>query len=277
MDFKSLKEKCEYYKDLADYRLLPNSYVLLHLDGRAFSKMVKNKFKKPFDKEFTKMMNETMIYLCEKLQGVVFAYCQSDEISLVIKDFSSDGLPSSSFFSYRLCKIHSIAASIATSKFNQLMMEYRILNVESKSGCAGDTIEDCRKAIMNSPLYEFDCKAWNVPSANDAYAWILYRQHDCLRNSKQQFAQTYLPHNKLAGHDSDEQVRLAKEETGNDWNTIDDGWKYGRICLKKAFIFENPEGGQYERTKWVAENAQPFDKDFNDGDEYSKIINLITK
>ena len=26
------------------------------------------------------------------------------------------------------------------------------------------------------PLYEFDCKAWNVPNANDALASIIYRQ-----------------------------------------------------------------------------------------------------
>jgi len=275
MDFKSLKEKCEYYKDLADYRLLPNSYVLFHLDGRAFSKMVKNKFEKPFDKAFTEMMNKTMVHLCEKLQGVVFAYCQSDEISLVMRDFSTEGLASSSFFSYRLCKMQSIAASMATAKFNNLMTRYRLGEVPSLF--SGDMWTWCAKKVEDMPLYEFDCKAWNVPSANDAYAWMLYRQHDCLRNSKQQFAQTYLPHNKLVGHDSDEQVRLTNEATGNDWNAIDDGWKYGRICLKKVFMFENPEGGQYERTKWVAENAQPFDKDFNEGDEYHKIINLITK
>ena len=211
MNFKTLKEKGEYYRSLTDYRLLPNSYAVIMLDGRSFSHKIKNKFKKPFDDDFVRMMNETTKYLCENIQGALCGYCQSDEIHIVISDFvksyklhedwsvaptDKEGI-SSAFFQYRVSKILSIVASMATSKFNQLMMDYRVSNVESDSGCAGDTVDDCRQAIMSSPLYEFDCKVWNLPNANDVYAWLLYRQIDCIRNSKQQLAQTYLPHIQL--------------------------------------------------------------------------------
>ena len=60
MDFSSLKGKMEYYKSLADYKLLPNSFVIAHIDGRSFSKKVKKRFKLPFDDEFMNL---------ERMQG----------------------------------------------------------------------------------------------------------------------------------------------------------------------------------------------------------------
>lgn len=285
MDFDSLKEKCEYYKELANYKLLPNSYVLFHLDGRSFSKMVKNKFEKPFDFDFVKAMNETMKYLCTKVQGVVFGYCQSDEISLIIRDFNEDGLATSSFFGYRLCKMQSIAASIATAKFNQIMLLNRMEHVPD---CASsrEVLNMCLDEVETMPLYEFDCKAWNVPSANDAYAWILYRQHDCVRNSKQQAAQTYISHKDLLSLDSDKQIALLKERTGIDWNTdYKDGVKYGRMCTKKEVLHQNDEkyiindveysGKSFIRNEWVVEDCSPFDKDDENG-YGEQILNIIT-
>ena len=152
MKFEGLEDRMLYYRGLSDYRLIPNSYVLLMLDGRAFSSFVKNYFDKPFDDKFINMMNETAKYLCEKIQGCKFAYVQSDEISLVITDFDTPN--SDSFFGYRLEKILSISASMASAKFNQLMTlealrravdgldEYRCINTE--------------KVIANVKLFEFD-------------------------------------------------------------------------------------------------------------------------
>ena len=110
MIYKTLGEEALYCRSLTDYRLMPNGYIICMLDGRSFSKMIKNKFDKPFDKDFIKMMNETAKYLCENVYGCVLAYVQSDEISLVVKDTNeSDG-----FFAYRINKILSILSSKAS-------------------------------------------------------------------------------------------------------------------------------------------------------------------
>ena len=271
MNFKTLKEKCEYYRSLTDYRLLHNSYAVIMLDGRSFSHKIKNKFKKPFDEDFIRMMNETTKYLCENIQGALCGYCQSDEIHIVISDFvkpyklhednaitqsDKEGV-SSAFFQYRTSKILSIVASLATSKFNQLMMDYRLSHLDSES--AGNTIEQCRNAILNSPLYEFDCKVWNLPNQNDVYAWLLYRQLDCIRNSKQQLAQTYLSHKTLSKKHTDEQIEMLKEQKGIDWHELRDGLKNGRIVYKAEFHYENEEGQPYIRSKWVIQDAKRFD------------------
>lgn len=258
MIFQNLKEKCEYYRGLTDYRLLPNANVLVMCDGRSFSKLIKNHFGKPFDMDFVNMMNETAKYVCENVQGVKIAFVQSDEISFLLKD-EGEATP---FFSNRMCKILSIIASLATAKFNQLMSLYHLVI---------DSDKDPKDVVSETKLAQFDCKCWNVPSDNDAFAWFKYRQLDCIKNSKQQAAQTYLSHKELLGLNADEQIAKMKEEKGIDWNCYKNGLKYGRIIHRveeqhEVTIKPNkkyPEGAKVmvTRNAWVADDATPFEKE----------------
>lgn len=270
---ETLKEKCERLRSASDHKLEPNSFICIMLDGRSFSRKVKNKFEKPFDMKFVEAMNETMRYLCSQVQGCRFGYCQSDEISLVICDIpDKDNGEATSFFGYRLCKIQSIVASMATAKFNQIMLKHRM---EALPDCisAADMQSICLDYVDNMPLYEFDCKAWNVPNSNDAYAWLLYRNLDCMRNSKQQAAQTYLPHKELVGLHTDEQVAKLKETKGIDWHGYDNGLKYGRVCYKTKITLDSPQYGSYERNVWTVEASEPM----NEPDMKGKILEKITK
>ena len=272
MNFKTLKEKGEYYRSLTDYRLLPNSYAVIMLDGRSFSHKVKNKFKKPFDDDFVRMMNETTKYLCENIQGALCGYCQSDEIHIVISDFvkhykvREDGIyrdnngneSSSAFFTYRISKIQSLVAAMATSKFNNLMTQYKLQNTITENGAAGDQLQKVIDTVAGMPLYEFDCRVWNLPNANDVYAWLLYRQIDCMRNSKQQLAQTYLPHKILMSKHTDEQIEMLAQEKGINWHDFPVGLKQGRITYKAEMEFKTSEGIPYIRSKWLVEPAEQF-------------------
>lgn len=280
MYFKNLEDKCLYYRGLSDYKLLPNSYVLVMLDGRSFSKMIKNKFEKPFDDSFIEMMNETAKYVCENVQGCKFAYVQSDEISLVLTDF--DTPTTDSFFGNRLCKMQSIIASLATAKFNQLMTIYNLSknSYNNKLSDGEDTIYNVKQAIdyiTDSKLIQFDCKCWNVPSYNDVFAWLLYRQIDCIRNSKQQTAQAYLSHKLLMGKETDEQIKLLLEEKSIDWNCFSNNKKYGRFVWKQKVLMSNIDSGEiYHRNKWTVSPGFPLmEKDgkdkFNDLDIIPKI------
>lgn len=240
MIFKNLKEKCNYYRDLTDYKLMPNCYVMVMIDGKNFSKLVKNKFEKPFDDWFISTMDKTAVHLCKNIQNCVSAFVQSDEISLIIKDNTLTCMP----FDGRLCKLQSIIPSMATAFFNKELIKRNLT--------AGMDVD----AITDMPDYCFDCKVWTVPSVNDAMAWILYRQIDCIRNSKQQFAQTYVPHKQLVGKDTDKQVELCLETTGNDWNAISDDKKYGRLFYKIVVEKMTPEGVAYTRHEWTAMSEQ---------------------
>ena len=48
----SLKEKCRLSQEKFNYKLDSDKPILLHIDGRSFSKLIKNRFKKPFDDDF---------------------------------------------------------------------------------------------------------------------------------------------------------------------------------------------------------------------------------
>ena len=249
MHFNTLGERMEYYKSLTDYRLPPNSYVICHVDGKNFSKKIKKFFKLPFDSLFIDMMNESAKYACKNIQGCKMAYTQSDEISFIITDFDSER--TDSYYSFRLCKMQSIIASLVTSKFQQLFLSnFR------------DKIDD------DNYLFQFDCKCFSVPTYNDAFAWLKYRQNDCIRNSKQQAARSYCSHRELINKNTDEQIEYLKEKFDIDWNDYSDGEKYGRVIFKEEEDFQsiiNSKEVSYLRSVWNCYSAPIFTKEwFND-------------
>ena len=274
MQFKSLEDKCLYYRGLSDYKLLPNSYVLVMLDGRSFSHLVKNKFQKPFDDDFIRMMNETAKYVCKNVQGAKFAYVQSDEISIVLTDF--DTPTTDAFFSNRLSKLCSIIASLATAKFNQLMCQYhfdRLFDEYGNATCL--TTNEVEYELDKLPLYQFDCKCWNVPTYNDVFAWFLYRNIDCTKNSKQQTAQTCLPHKELLGKTTDMQIEYLKEKTNIDWNDFTPNKKWGRFIWKVEKELVNPQGETYTRSVWEVSDGVDLSSDY--GKRYFHSLNVIPK
>lgn len=241
MNFKNLEDKCQYYRSLTDYRICGNNNILVMLDGKNFSTLIKNNFKKPFDDEFIDMMDKTALFLCNSVQGVKFAYTQSDEISLLITDY--DTPETDTPFGGRICKLQSILASLATSEFNR----WFIINNLTKAGGEMSPITD----ISNMKLCQFDCKVWTVPNQNDAIAWFLYRQLDCIKNSKQQTAQTYIPHKELLNHDADEQIKMLNDSGIADWNMFDDKYKYGRFVYKieTTGVAKDNKGNDIEYTR----------------------------
>lgn len=274
MQFKSLEDKCLYYRGLGEYRLLPNSYVMVMLDGRSFSHSVKNRFRKPFDDDFIRMMNETAKYVCKNVQGAKFAYVQSDEISIVLTDF--DTPTTDAFFSNRLSKLHSIIASLATAKFNQLMYQYRFEKLVNLSGYAPQlTTSEVVEELEKLPLYQFDCKCWNVPTYNDVFAWFLYRNIDCTKNSKQQTAQTYLPHKELMGKTTDIQIEYLKEVKNIDWNDFTPNKKWGRFIWKSEKELVNSQGEPYTRCVW--EVFDGVDLSTENGRAFFHNLNVIPK
>lgn len=230
MNFKNLEDKCQYYRSLTDYRLLPNSNILVMLDGRAFSKLIKNNFKKPFDDYFIAMMDETAKFLCGNVQGCKLGYVQSDEISLLITDY--DTPETDTLFGGRLCKIQSILAAMATAEFNKRFIQYNLMD-KVYEGQKEVLFDDVYNLIDKMKMAQFDCKAWVVPNQNDAYAWFLYRQLDCIKNSKQQTAQTYIPHKELLGKNADEQIAMCNDRCIVDWNMFENRYKYGRFIAKE--------------------------------------------
>ena len=70
-----------FYEQVPKTRLVRRMPVAIRIDGKAFHTFTRG-FQKPFDEVHGNAMVRTMEYLCKNIQGVVFGYQQSDEITL---------------------------------------------------------------------------------------------------------------------------------------------------------------------------------------------------
>src|SRR5574344_802889 len=104
------------YEERQDFKLITKMPVVVRIDGRAFHTFTKGMVR-PFDDDvLLEAMRRTTLYLCKNVSGCVFGYTQSDEITLVLTDY--ENYNSQPWFDYRIQKICSITASMATKEFN---------------------------------------------------------------------------------------------------------------------------------------------------------------
>jgi len=75
------KSKFEYVKkfEIMD-PLLPNTWMVVRIDGRAFHKFSDvHAFEKPNDIRGLQLMNKCALEVCKEFQDIVIAYGESDE------------------------------------------------------------------------------------------------------------------------------------------------------------------------------------------------------
>ena len=109
-------DRIKAYEAVTDTKLVKRCPVVLRFDGVAFHTFSKG-FKKPFDSIMMEAMQKTMLNLCESIQGAVFGYVQSDEITVVLCDYQN--IDTSAWFDYRTRKVTSVGASMASRFFNK--------------------------------------------------------------------------------------------------------------------------------------------------------------
>jgi tRNA(His) guanylyltransferase len=85
MNFDKLDKTMRVYETNADQCVLPGIHMIARIDGRSFSRLTKEvcQFEAPYDMRFRDMMVETVKHLMQCGFRVMYAYTQSDEISLL--------------------------------------------------------------------------------------------------------------------------------------------------------------------------------------------------
>lgn len=208
----------------ANKPILPiNSYVMVRVDGKAFHTFTRG-MQRPFDETMVGSMNAAMLKLCNDMQNVVFAYCQSDEISVLMYDGVS--IKAQPFFANEVQKICSISASITTAAFNQAILSYRISKLPD-CFVLGDVL-----AITGKKQAEFDSRCFVLPNKYEVVNYMLWRYQDCVRNSISSLAQSVFSHKQLHKKNNSEQQNMLYTEKGINWNDLDDTLKRGRLCVK---------------------------------------------
>jgi len=239
-----LGERMKRYENITRTSLPPRTYTVIRLDGKAFHTYTKG-FARPYDLRLMRIMDQTAIALCERLQHVRYAYVQSDEISILMTDF--DNIHTDAWFKGNIQKIVSVSASIATAHFNNGMyLDEEIL------------------ANMDKIAY-FDSRVWTIPDRNEVFNYFLWRQQDATRNSIQMGAQKLYKQKELDGKDTSQLQELMWQK-GQNWNDYPVGFKRGRVIIREQYDAPayNPEtgnSGMTKRNRWISAEPPIFSQD----------------
>lgn len=240
-----------FYENIPKTRLMRRTPVAIRLDGKAFHTFTKG-FQKPFDFVLMDAMQKTMKYLCENIQGCVFGYTQSDEITLILVDYQK--FTSDAWFDYEVQKLTSVSASMATMAFNKYFSE----NVEDviKYNSTHDSIVERKEGLLDNYISAvekgacFDARCFNIPK-EEVTNLIYWRQLDATRNSIQMVGQANFSHDELQNKTCDMIQDMLMTKYGINWNNFTIPCKRGTACIRAgAKVTEN-----------IKREPQPFGED----------------
>ena len=255
------------YENITRYYLTRRMPVIIRVDMRTGHTFTKG-MNKPFDDVFVKTMQDTMKYLCENVQGCVLGYTQSDEISLVLTDYTE--LTTDAWFGNNLQKMCSVSASMATLAFNKAfndnIVKYIDNNLDANCGVTKDLTE-YTKILINARNKGamFDSRVFTIPKEEVCNA-LIWRQQDATRNSIQSVGQANFSQKELHGKSCNDIQDMLMIQKGINWNDYSTTLKRGSCCIKTVIQDPNVDikDGAYPISKWVIDNEIPiFTQDRN--------------
>lgn len=224
------KRMKEQYEHRTRYMLPRRTYTIIRIDGKAFHTFTRHA-QRPFDKTIMDLMDVTTLRLCENIQGVKFAYTQSDEISLLLTDFET--IKTNAWFDSNLQKVCSISASVATEAFNRYYLKMQIGDFLKNEGSLNDSDAQVAFSELMSilPLAHFDSRVFTIPDPIEVSNYFVWRQQDATRNSIQMAAQSLYSHKQLHGKNVNELQEMIFQK-GINWNDYSVREKRGRTVIK---------------------------------------------
>lgn len=236
----------EYEKDY-DVKIIRRIPIVIRVDGRSFSRITR-RLPRPYSQILMDNMANTMLMVSKKIDGTVFAYQQSDEITFVLRNDQT--LDTEPFFGNRIQKIASIAASLTTLEFNKQLA----LN---PCELTGDAI--------------FDARVTGMPSISEAINNLIWRQQDCTRNAITNAALAELGRKVgrktaarlLHGKGAKERKEILLEECGINFDKdYPLSFINGIGAYRAPTIIETRNNERITRHKWILDyNLQNFVED----------------
>lgn len=150
MQFDDLDERLRVFERIGDDPLATEGQLVARLDGRGFTKLTKDRLElsKPFDPRFRDVMIATTRHLMHAGLEVLYAYTQSDEISLWFA-------PDERSFGRKPRKLLSVLAGEASASFS----------------------------LAQNVIGVFDCRLALLPDVNHVCDYFRWRQQDAIRNA----------------------------------------------------------------------------------------------
>ncbi len=232
-DKTTLGDRMKEYEATTQGALLRRTPVIIRIDGRAFHTFTKrlvpyeektaalmgiaDRFvvdtslqQSPFSEIMHNSMVDTAAVLLNNIQNCVLAYTQSDEISLLLRDW--DKHETQQWFGGNVQKIVSISASIATVAFNSKFQNRAIVSFDYWGDYA-----------------QFDARVYNVPK-EEVVNYFIWRQQDASRNSVQMLGRFFFSQKEMHGKNNSEVQDMLMLQKGINWNDID-VWKKRGSCV----------------------------------------------
>lgn len=269
------------YESVTKTKLVKRMPVAIRIDGKAFHTFTRG-FNKPYDLVLSKAMELTTQKLCENIQGCVFGYTQSDEITLILVDYKT--LDTSAWFDNEVQKMCSISASMATMWFakmfalsaecfrnkmeirayedngvifdelyfpDDVLKEYGIKDNETAQKLLNKYTDAISKGAM------FDSRVFNIPK-EEVCNLLIWRQQDATRNSIEMLGRAYFSDKELFKKNCSNIQDMLMKQHGVNWNNIPTRFKRGLCCARAVNEFPCIEN---HRHWFVDENIPIFTQD----------------
>lgn len=202
MKFNDLEQQMRAFEQKGDTRCEPSTFIVARLDGRSFTTLtsITWNLEKPYDKRLGDAMSKTAAHLSRCGFKVVYAYTQSDEISLLLS-FASDE------YDRKTRKLLSILSGEASSFF---------------------TAQFGNRGV-------FDCRLLCLPDKERVVDYFRWRQADAVRNALSLNLYWKLRHEGVSGSRAteiltgmaEEEKVAALHERGIIWDEVPPAQKYG--------------------------------------------------
>lgn len=172
----------EQYENRSRYMLPRRTYTIIRLDGKAFHTYTRS-MPKPFYPRLHEAMVAATVALCDQAQGVRLGYVQSDESSILLRDW--DRIETAAWFDGNVQKLASVSASIFTAAFNEHARHWT---------CSG--------------LAYFDARCFVIPDPIEVENYFVWRQKDAHRNGISGIAQSLFSQSDLNLKNQSQQVEM---------------------------------------------------------------------
>ena len=193
----------------AQRRALSRLPIVVRIDGKGFSRWTKG-LVYPFDERLEKCRLYTMRALIKET-GALIGYGQSDEMSFVL--YSGD--PKSQIYcDGRYQKIVSHTASMAANAWRDAVALY----IPEKVGLTAN----------------FDSRAWEVPSLEEATNALMWREWDATKNSVSMAARSVYSHKEVNGKNGSEMQDMLMVR-GINWNDYPAWAKRGTYMGRRSY------------------------------------------
>jgi tRNA(His) 5'-end guanylyltransferase len=200
MQNDSLGDRMKTYENAFRFYVPIHSYLIVRVDGKAFHTFTRH-CDRPFDSHLIAAMDATALALCQEMQNSCFAYTQSDEISILLYDFTRIG--TSAWFDNNMLKICSVSAALATSNFIRHFFD-------------PDHMEGPIDEVIPQGL-AFDGRLFILPTKDEVANYYVWRQQDCTRNSVQMAARAMFSH-KECYQKNNAQLQEMLFQKGYNWD-----------------------------------------------------------